>query len=173
MLAAATGRTETVQVLLAVPEINVNVQDQGGNCAHEGHKEIVQMLLSVPEFDDEGLSLALGCAVENNHTKIVELLDKEIRWARRRHYAMFLSGTYRNAGGGEEDEGSMRRRKREEGKMNSALYRVLQCRSYSAPLASTYRNVRVRVPVRVPVRVSIFTICMRWTMQGCKSSMQP
>lgn len=65
-----------------------------------------------------------GEYVANNYTKIVELLGKEMRWARRRHFAMFLSGTYRTTDGGEEDERTMRRRKREEGKMNRALDRV-------------------------------------------------
>ena len=92
--------------------------------AHEGHLETMQLLLAMPEIDGQGLSRALACAVENNDTEIVELLEKEMRWARRRHFAMFLSGTYRRTGGGEEDEGTMRRRKREEGKMNSALDRV-------------------------------------------------
>ena len=122
LLADATTIT---QMLLAVPDINVNLQDQNGNCAltlaaQKGHKETVQLLLAVPEIDDQNLSRALELAVKNNHTEVA----KEIRWARRRHYATFLSGTYRNAGGGEEDERTMRRKKREEGKMNSALDRV-------------------------------------------------
>ena len=56
ILAAEEGHTETVQLILAVPDINVNMQDIAGQCAlivaaEEGHKETVQLLLAVPEID--------------------------------------------------------------------------------------------------------------------------
>ena len=84
--AAANGHFEIAQILLAVPNINVHLQDQDGRCAlawaaHEGHKEIAQMLLAVPGIDDQGLNRALAHTVEKNHTGIVDLLEKEMRWA--------------------------------------------------------------------------------------------
>ena len=99
MWAALKGITEIVQLLLAVTDIKVHIEAQHGMsaltvAAFKGHKAIVQLLLAVPEIDDQVLSRALAGAAEKNHTEIVELIEKEMRWARRRHFATFLSGTY-------------------------------------------------------------------------------
>ena len=68
MRAAQKGQKETVQLLLAVPDIDVNMQGIAGCCAltlaaHKGHKETVQLLLAVQEIDVNVQDIAGQCAL--------------------------------------------------------------------------------------------------------------
>ena len=82
--ASDIGRTEDVQLLLAVPGINVNYTVQDGLTAlllasDRGHTAIVRMLLDVQGIDVNRASIrgnrtALMSAIFNGHTSIVRLL---------------------------------------------------------------------------------------------------
>ncbi len=81
--AASYGHTEIVQVLLAVPGIEVNIQDNSGDtalmgAAFGGHTEIVRVLLKAPDIDvnkqnSQG-DTALIIAAIWGRTDVVQLL---------------------------------------------------------------------------------------------------
>ena len=85
-LAALNGRAEMVELLLAIPGINVNSETSNENvtplfaAAIKGHKDIASLLLDAPNVDIDACSYTgatpLFVAAEYNFPEIVEQLVK-------------------------------------------------------------------------------------------------
>ena len=85
--AIVKGHWEIAQMLLAAPDISVNTQD-------EDEDELARIYSC---FHEQSIALTLAAFNELGHTERVEALTaacdrqiREIRWNRRKHFAMFL-----------------------------------------------------------------------------------
>jgi ankyrin repeat protein len=83
ILASFLDRAEIVKLLLAVPGININLQNEDGNTAlitacMKGNAEIVKLLLAVPGIDinlqNNNKNSALTAAFTKRHIDVVKLL---------------------------------------------------------------------------------------------------
>jgi ankyrin repeat protein len=98
-LASQKGHLEVVNALL-MHHASVDVQDKGGRTAlmaasYQGHLAVFRvLLLSGADIDikDKKGKDALTLAREEGHLGIVDLIEREQRWRRRKPWVMFWSG---------------------------------------------------------------------------------